>query len=302
MERYAKLFAKAALTYLIIGVILGISMGGIPNWVGKLRFAHIHLNLLGFMTMMIASVAYHVIPRFNARPLPWPAGVKYHFFLHNIGLLGLITIYPFGGLWKSGLVHVLFILFSITTGAGLFIMVYNLYGALIPNNETNIPNKITGDMKVGAILSLFPNTLPIFIENGFKTLSNPVARETFAKVISLEKACEKHGVPLIPFLEKLNRSLDSQSLPPTTSASKIHESKKISWGEHCDKSVMVGSLIKTYADTKAVFEKHYGEGCFACPGQAIETVEQTAQMHNVSLDLILKEINCVIDLELSKRN
>ncbi len=301
MEQYAKLFIKAALIYLVIGAILGISMGGFPNWINKLRFVHIHLNLLGFMTMMIASVAYHVIPRFNARPLPWPAGVKYHFFLHNIGLLGLVATYLAGGLWKPGLTHTLFILFSIVAGMGLFIMVFNLYGALISNKKSSVPNKITGEMKVSAVLAQFPNTLPTFIENGFKTLSNPVARETFAKIISIEKACEKHNVSLISFLEKLNQSIHSQNQTPTTSAIKTNEGKKITWGERCNKSVMVGSLIKTYANTKAVFEKHYGEGCFSCPGQAIETIEQTAQMHNVPLDLILNEINSVIDSLLSKQ-
>jgi len=302
MELYARLFTKAALVYLIIGAILGISMGGFPDWIEKLRFVHIHLNLLGFMTMMIASVAYHVIPRFNARPLPWPAGVKYHFFLHNIGLLGLVLTHLAGGLWKPGLLHILFILFSLSAGAGLFLMVYNLYGALAPKDETGIPSKITGDMKVSEILSFFPNTLPIFIENGFQTLSNPVARETFAKVISLEKACEKHDVLLSPFLEKLNQSLPSQNKTAKPPVAKTNEGQKITWGEKCHKSIMVGSLIKTYDKTKGVFEKHYGEGCFSCPGQAIETVEQTAQMHNVSLDLILTEINSVIDSALNKQN
>ena len=182
-------------------------------------------------------------------------------------------------------------------------MVFNLYGALIPNNKVNIiSNKITGNMKVSTIISRFPNTLPIFIENGFKSLSNPITRETFAKVISLEKACEKHDVSFIPFLEKLNQSIHAQntSLSLRTSNSKINVGKKIKWGEHCDKSVTVGSLIKTYVDTKLVFEKYYGKDCFSCPGYAIETIEQTAQMHNVSLNFILKEVNRVIDTDLSK--
>ncbi len=306
MQQYAKLFIKAALIYLVLGVLLGIFMGNFPHWIAKVRFVHIHLNLLGFMTMMIASVAYHVIPRFNASPLPWPEGVKYHFFLHNIGLLGLVVTHLAGGLWDTGLTHTLFILFSLSTGAGLIIMVYNLYGALTPKGDGTIPIKITGDMKVGAVLAQFPNTLPLFIASGFKSLSNPVARETFAKIITLEKACDKHGVPLIPFLEKLNQFAQSRNQNTATNntpqMSTTNEGKKISWGERCDKSIMVGSLIKTYSDTKAIFEKHYGAGCFSCPGQAIETIEQTAQMHNVSIDLILNEINSVIDSVISKQN
>jgi len=70
--------------------------------------------------------------------------------------------------------------------------------------------------------------------------------------------------------------------------------KSIEQGELCKPDVMVGSLIKTYPETKAVFEKHYGEGCFSCPGQVYETVEQTAHMHSVDPEIILQEINDVI--------
>ena len=31
--------------------------------------AHVHMNMLGFVTMMIYGVAYHVIPRFIGKPL-----------------------------------------------------------------------------------------------------------------------------------------------------------------------------------------------------------------------------------------
>ena len=46
------------------------------------------------------------------------------------------------------------------------------------------------------------------------------------------------------------------------------------------------------------FESHYGEGCFSCPGQDFETVEQTVSVHNVVPELILAEINNEIEKEL----
>jgi len=60
----------------------------------------------------------------------------------------------------------------------------------------------------------------------------------------------------------------------------------------------VGSWVKAYPTTKKVFESHYGEGCFSCPGQAFETVEQTVSVHNVVPELILAEINNKIEKEL----
>ncbi|MBT3367673.1 MAG: DUF1858 domain-containing protein, partial [Nitrospina sp.] len=125
----------------------------------------------------------------------------------------------------------------------------------------------------------------------------PTARQTFAKMVSIDKACEKHGVSSAEFLEKLNQEIFSKE---TSSASGETDSagQEIQRGEMCEGDTRVGSLIKTYLTTKSVFEKHYGEGCFSCPGQVYETVAQTASMHNVDLELILAEINIEIEKEL----
>ena len=77
MDNTPRLFIKAGLIYAVIGALLGITMAINPSLSHPLRFIHIHLNLLGFMTMMVSGVAYHVLPRFSARTLPWPAGMKY---------------------------------------------------------------------------------------------------------------------------------------------------------------------------------------------------------------------------------
>lgn len=135
MEKYAKLFTKASLIYLVLGVIIAVAMAVNPVLGPRLRFVHIHFNLLGFMTMFMAGVAYHVLPRFNARPVPWPDGVKYHFILHNVGLIGMCAAQVAGGLTDDGLPHILFVLFSFIGAAGLFIMVGNLYMVLRPVDE-----------------------------------------------------------------------------------------------------------------------------------------------------------------------
>ncbi len=40
-----------------------------------------------------------------------------------------------------------------------------------------------------------------------------------------------------------------------------------------------------------MFRKYYGDGCFSCPGQATESVKQSAMMHNVSEKQLLSELN-----------
>ena len=295
MDAYARWFSRMALIYLALGVVMGIVIGSQPEWSQKLRFVHIHLNLLGFMTMMIAGVAYHVLPRFNARPVPWPGGVKVHFILHNTGLLGMSATHLAGGLWSGGPLHAAFVLFALATGAGLLIMVYNLLMVLFPSKESGPVTQVTGGMKVGEVLDRFPAALQVFLNAGFHSLSNPMARKTFASVITIQKACEKHGVDVGDFLKSLNTALFEKPDGPPASVTRkprtVTDGVEMRKGQPCTLDVRVGSLIKMYPQTQEVFEKHYGKECFSCPGQVYETVEQTAQMHNIDPRLILKEIN-----------
>ena len=55
-------------------------------------------------------------------------------------------------------------------------------------------------MKVAEVLDYFPQALSLFLESGFQSLANPADRQTFAKVVSIEKACEKHGVNTPEFI------------------------------------------------------------------------------------------------------
>jgi hypothetical protein len=126
---------QTALIYLLIGVILGVVIGTDPMLAVRFRFVHIHLNLLGFMVMFIAGVAYHVLPRFTARTMPWPAGVKYHFYLQNVGLLGMLGAKLMNDFWTTG-GKTIFVLFAIVTASGLFIMICNLFCVLMPRGST----------------------------------------------------------------------------------------------------------------------------------------------------------------------
>ncbi|MBC8286867.1 MAG: DUF1858 domain-containing protein [Nitrospinae bacterium] len=301
MDNTPRLFIKAGLIYAVIGALLGITMAINPSLSHSLRFIHIHLNLLGFMTMMVSGVAYHVLPRFSARTLPWPAGMKYQFILQNVGLIGMAVVQGFDDWRGGGMSQLFFIFFAALAGISFVIMFYNLYFVLSPEKEEPRPTKITGDMKVGPVIDQFPKALEVFIESGFQALANPAARQTFARVISIDKACEKHGVPSVAFLEKLNQKVfakEASSDSPTHPEGSPAAGQEIERGKMCEADTRVGSLIVTYPTSKKVFEAHYGEGCFSCPGQVFETVEQTASMHNVDLKLILPEINSVIEKEL----
>jgi cbb3-type cytochrome oxidase subunit 1 len=86
MERYVVGFLRASLAWLAAGVTLGLCMAVHPAWL-MYRTAHWHMLLLGFVSMMIAGVAYHVFPRFAGTPLHSPRIAVVHLFVANIGLL-----------------------------------------------------------------------------------------------------------------------------------------------------------------------------------------------------------------------
>ena len=90
MEWFVRAFLRASLAWLGTGVLLGVSMAWWPAEALVYRTAHVHANLLGFVSMMIFGVAYHVIPRFTGSPL-WSRRLPpLHFWLANVGLAGLV--------------------------------------------------------------------------------------------------------------------------------------------------------------------------------------------------------------------
>jgi len=335
MDRYTKGFVVASLVYFFLAAVLGIWMGG-TDAAGWVRFAHVHFNLLGFMSMMIYGVGYFILPRFNGRTLRWPSWVPIHFFLANIGLIGMVVTAPERP--SNG-----FILFSALSvlSAGMFAV--NLGATMLtePKAETEeeqeedsssapeaasstvassaaegkpggaAPSasppdapKIDPDMRVGEILTRWPQTVDAFVGHGFASLANPEHREQVKQIpITLRMACQRHNVDLDYMVSELNAAVTPSAAPaaaPFAAASGGTEGKpaagkakkgKLARGEAIGTDHILGEILSAYPETEKVFRKYYGDGCFSCPGQATESVKQSAMMHNVSEKQLLAELN-----------
>lgn len=85
MDWPVRAFLKASLAWLALGVTLGVAMAAHPVWT-VYRVVHMHMVLLGFVTMMIFGVAYHVIPRFAGHPLWSRRLAVWHWWVANAGL------------------------------------------------------------------------------------------------------------------------------------------------------------------------------------------------------------------------
>ena len=101
MEWFVRAFIKASLAWLGLGVTLGVAMAAQPAWI-VYRPAHVHMNLLGFVTMMIYGVAYHVLPRFSGHPLHRRGLAGAHWVLANLGLATMVAGSACNLIWGRG--------------------------------------------------------------------------------------------------------------------------------------------------------------------------------------------------------
>ena len=85
MDWFVRRFIKASLCWFGLGITLGVAMAVEPR-MAPYRLAHMHMNLLGFVTMMIYGVAYHVIPRFTGNVLYSRRLAAVHWWISNAGL------------------------------------------------------------------------------------------------------------------------------------------------------------------------------------------------------------------------
>ncbi len=90
MEWYIKAFIRASLVWFALGIALGLALAWHPPWV-IYRPAHAHMNVVGFLTMLVFGVGYQLLPRLFGHPLHSQQLAIAHLFLANLGLTGLVV-------------------------------------------------------------------------------------------------------------------------------------------------------------------------------------------------------------------
>jgi hypothetical protein len=301
MDRYTKGFILASLVYFLAAAVLGVWIGAADAG-GWVRFVHVHFNLLGFMSMMIYGVGYFILPRFNGRTLRWPSLVAAHFYAANIGLIGMAAAYP-------GRPSAVFVLFSSLSVLSAAMFVANL-GATMLLDPAKAPEKeretagtptrevsggtaaaaprveIDPDMRVGEILTRWPETAEAFVAGGFTSLRNPEHREQVKQLpITLRMACQRHNIDIEAMVARLTAAAGGSPVLTTARTGGLARGKQIRADD------ILGDILAVYPETEKVFRKYYGDGCFSCPGQTTESVTQSALMHNVDEKGFLEELN-----------
>jgi cbb3-type cytochrome oxidase subunit 1 len=90
MDWFVKAFIRASLAWFALGILLGIAMAAYPPWL-VYRPAHAHMNVVGFLTMMVFGVGYQLLPRLFGHPLFSRRLAVGHWWLANAGLAGMVV-------------------------------------------------------------------------------------------------------------------------------------------------------------------------------------------------------------------
>ncbi|GBE06810.1 hypothetical protein BMS3Abin10_02467 [bacterium BMS3Abin10] len=53
---------------------------------------------------------------------------------------------------------------------------------------------------------------------------------------------------------------------------------------------IIGEVIKSIPGAEEVIKKHFGTGCFTCPGINVESIAFGSTMHNLDPEVIVEEI------------
>ncbi|MUK88829.1 cytochrome-c oxidase [Ornithinibacillus sp. L9] len=110
---------KISIWYFIVGVTLGLYMSMAHNY--NLTGVHVHVNLLGWVSLAIAGIFYNLYPH-----LVETVSAKIHFWLHNIGLpvmMGALALAILG----AGDIFLTFVAIGgVVTVLGIYFFGYNM--------------------------------------------------------------------------------------------------------------------------------------------------------------------------------
>ncbi len=134
MDRFVKGFIVMSIVYLGIAAVLGIVMLWNQN-VMALKFVHSHLNMLGWVSMMIYGVGYHILPRFMGLPLYSNKIGEAQFYLANISLVGMLLFYTLNVYNPGGTYRTVTVLFGAVQALAVFLFFYNMLMTLLTKQE-----------------------------------------------------------------------------------------------------------------------------------------------------------------------
>lgn len=202
-ERYI----HAAWGWLFVGLFsgpgwaLGAAARGMPDSITMLDFSR-HTLALGFATQMIMGIGGRFVPVFNGTWLWSPRAHRVAFWLLNgaVGIRCLEALLALG-YWSDA--WPLLALSGPPAVAALVLFAVNMLMALRPRARPVYTRSSPAHRPLSALLEV-PGALDVLAQAGFTVLRRPLVRATFARMLTLRRACRLAGIPLDPLLGQLS--------------------------------------------------------------------------------------------------
>jgi cbb3-type cytochrome oxidase subunit 1 len=134
MDKFVKGFIVMSVVYLGAAAVMGIVMLSNQN-VMALKFVHSHLNMLGWVSMMIYGVGYHILPRFMGRALYSNKIGEAQFYLANISLITMLLFYALNVYSPSDLYRTITMVSGAVQALAIFLFLYNMLMTLLTKVE-----------------------------------------------------------------------------------------------------------------------------------------------------------------------
>jgi cbb3-type cytochrome oxidase subunit 1 len=134
MDRFVKGFIVMSIVYLGLSAVLGVCMLANQS-LTALKFVHSHLNMLGWVSMMIYGVGYHILPRFMGRPVYSAKIGEVQLYLANISLVAMLVFYTLNAYNPAGGYRTLTVVFGTLQVAAIFLFFYNMLRTLLAKVE-----------------------------------------------------------------------------------------------------------------------------------------------------------------------
>jgi len=134
MDRFVRNFIIMSIVYLGVATAIGLFML-YDQKLMTLKFVHSHLMLLGWVSMMIYGVGYHILPKFKGRQLYSNKMGEFQFWLANLGMVGMLVFYTLNILAPSGLYKSIMLASGFAEVISIFLFFFNMLMTLVPELE-----------------------------------------------------------------------------------------------------------------------------------------------------------------------
>ncbi|HRJ77189.1 MAG: hypothetical protein HPKKFMNG_01272 [Planctomycetes bacterium] len=272
--------------------MLSMVMLALEPWYNRLTgqtFSHayhgamMHALTVGFISMSILGVGAKVVANLCGEDTARLSRLWLVFLLINAGTAlrvgnQVLTDFAPASFNLLGISGLLILAALVLWAQHILVIMYRPRQAAHAMNIESVT--IAPQARVGLVLQRWPHTLDVFVKHGFGLLKNPVFRNTLARNVTLQQACEFQKVDLLRLMDDLNEATRERGSAPAPA----HSCASL------DPGLTVAEAARRYPVTVPVFSELHLDAC--CGGA--DTIANAVEHHGLKLEEVMLRLNQAI--------